>query len=77
MPRAQRREALGQPAGDTDPFYDGLADNSEPVRGTLIRSKIGSTLPAYLALQRKQPCKPILLTCLVGRSKTRLQCESA
>ena len=40
MPQAQRREALGQPAGDTDPFYDSLADHSEPVRGTLIRSEM-------------------------------------
>lgn len=40
MPHAQRREALGQPAGDTDPFYDSLADDSEPVRGTLIRSSM-------------------------------------
>lgn len=38
--QAQRREALGQPEGDTDPFYDSLADQSEPVRGTLIMSRM-------------------------------------
>ena len=40
VPHTQRREALGQPAGDTDPFYDSLADHGNPVRGTLIRSRM-------------------------------------